>query len=777
MFDKQNRFEEEMNLGHTAAWDQDWNKAAHHYRQALDERPDEPTGLVSLGLALYELGSYDESIENYSRAIEVSPNDPLAYDKVAQLYEMQGKYDDVVSPALLASELYLKQGNTPKSLECLIRVIRGDAENLPAHSRLALIYERTGRKQQSVNEYLMVASLFQHKGDYENARQAVDHALELSPDSREAKEAQTLISAGQPLPKPVAVEIKLPEIEITEEPEVPGESIIKPEASKLDPISETHELAISALANLVFEQNSNGNDPGIENETSVGMPGLEIEPAQLFKSESEPKIFNHLRQAVNLWSQSSKGAAADELERAVELGLDHPAAFFELGAVRSGEDRLESAIRYLQRAVEGPDYALASRLLIGRTLRYMDKLSEAATNYLEALRIADAQLLPDDQSADMLQMYTPIIEAETKQTDPIAKNRLCELVEEILVRPGWQTRLLKARGDFQIDVEGVPAIPVGELISNPQGSKIIESVRQINQFARANYWRSAMEEAFFAIQFAPTYLPLHTYMGELLLKQDHLSEAVNKFETIAKTYQARGETQHAVKVLQRIIKAAPMDLSARIQLISLLEEMGYHDQAVEEKVNLAGVYYNLADLSRAREVYLDAYKIAQNSGSSGDIKVNILYHLADVELQSLDWKHAEEIYTQIQLLKPDDHQATEKLIEIKLRLGQDQQANSDLNEYLSELDLSGEEQAGQTYIEKLAAEYPNRVFIRQKNAELYQKTGQVSLAINEYDEIGELLLDAGDRQGAIEAIEVILTLDPPNKSQYQDLIDSLKTED
>jgi tetratricopeptide (TPR) repeat protein len=415
--------------------------------------------------------------------------------------------------------------------------------------------------------------------------------------------------------------------------------------------------------------------------------------------------------------------------------------------------------------------------MIARALRYMDRLSEAATNYLEALRLADAQLVPDDQTADMLRMYSPIIEAETKQTDPVAKNQLCDMVENLLVRPGWQSYLLQARGDFQIDVEGVPAIPVGELISNPQGDKIVESVRQINQYARSSYWRSAMEEAFFAIQFAPTYLPLHTYMGELLLKQDNLPEAVNKFEAIAKTYRARGETQHAAKILQRLIKAAPMELSARTQFISLLEEMGNFNLAIEEKLNLAGVYYNFADLSRAGEVYLEAYKLAENTGANSDLKVKILYHLADVEMQSLDWKHAEEIYTQIQSLNPEDRQATEKLIDIKLRLGQDKEANNAIDEYLSFMEVTGEEGFVLAYIEKLAAGYPDRIYIRQKNAELLEKSGKIDKAIQEYDDIGEALLDAGDRQGAIDAIERILTLDPPNRSEYQDLINDLKSED
>jgi tetratricopeptide (TPR) repeat protein len=775
MPEQQNHFDEEMRLGHTAAWDQDWEKAADHYRHALDERPDELNALVSLGLALYELGSYDQSINYYARAVEVGPDDPIAHDRVAQLYEMEGQFHEAISPALLASELYLKQGNVAKAVECLARVTRVDAENLPAHARLALIYERTGRTRQSVNEYLVVASLFQHKNNLEQAKQAVEHALVLSPGSKEAKEAQILISNDQHLPKPIPIQIDLHKPKIPEEP-IQRDTPFEAQSTQNDPIAESHEVAISVLANLVFEQNSNGDTAPNLRDTSNPFIIAGSSSEYYFKGDSDPEIFNYVRQAVDLWSQGSKGAAADELEKAIDKGLDHPAAYFELGSVRSGEDRLESAIRYLQRAVLDPNFALASRLLIARTYRYMGRLSESATNYLEALRLADAQLVPEDQSADMLHMYTPIIEAESKHTDPEAKNRLCDNIENILVRPGWQSYLLQARGDFQIDVEGVPAIPVGELISNPQGGKIIESVRQINKYARAKHWRSAMEEAFFAIQFAPTYLPLHTYMGELLLKQDNLDEAVDKFEAIAKTYRARGEVLHAIKILRRLIKAAPMDLSARTQLISLLREKGDFDQAIHEQINLAGVYYNLADLSRAREVYLDAFKTAQNSGANTDLKVKILYHLADVELQSLDWKHAEEIYSQIQTLQPDDNLATEKLIELKLRLGQEEQAEEDLRDYASFMEVTGKDEDFQTYIDKLVGEYQNTLFIRQVRAKILQKKGHIDLAIQEYDQIGEMLLDAGDREGAIKVIEMILDLDPPNKSQYQDLIFSLKSE-
>jgi tetratricopeptide (TPR) repeat protein len=226
-------------------------------------------------------------------------------------------------------------------------------------------------------------------------------------------------------------------------------------------------------------------------------------------------------------------------------------------------------------------------------------------------------------------------------------------------------------------------------------------------------------------------------------------------------------------VLQRLIKAAPMDLEARIQLIALHEEMNHLNEAVTEKVNLAGVYYNLADLTRSREVYLDAYQLAQNTGSSREMSIKILHNLADIEMQSLDWKHAQEIYEQIQSIKPDDPQAAEKLIELRLRLGQDQQAQDELEDYLSFMDLSENNQAALEFLEKLVEEYPDRIYYREKKAELHLKQDQNEAAVQEYDAIGEMLLEAGDTQGALQAIETILDLNPPNIDEYRGIIETL----
>jgi tetratricopeptide (TPR) repeat protein len=774
MTEPESLFQQALNQGHTAAWDQDWQNAVDRYRQALDLSPEDPIALVSLGLAYFELGSYQESLECYSRALEYSPEDPLPFEKTSQLYELLGQNSESIAPSLRASELYLGDGNIPKSIECLARVTRLDAENLPAHSRLALIYERTGRIQQAVTEFLIVASLMQHAGDEDGAHKAAEHAQTLLPDCNEAAQAFSLIENGEQLPLPISLGVDAGQVQPTAGIEDALEGVSKVEKPELDPIAEAKQTALVTLANLVFERDDLRPGTSIgervtESDTAVGGA---ISADRLSNGDLKT-MYMYLQNAVEFHGNRLEDQAADALERAVELGLNHPAAYFYLGLIRSRGDRLESSIRYLQRSLGDGEYAFAARLILGKTLRFMGRLNESATNYLEALRLADGQTVPEDQAVDMMKMYDPIIEAEAKQTDPGVKNKLCDIVDELLFRPNWQQNLEQVKADYQINVDGAPAMPVGEILSNAEGNKIVESVMKINQYARLGYLRSAMEEAYFAVQFAPTYLPLHTYMGELLIKQERLPEAMDKFGAIAQTYRARGESLHAIQILQRIINAAPMDLEARKQLISLNEERGQFSEAIQEKIKLASVYYNLADLSRSRSVYFEAYQLNQNTTSNKGLSVQILHHLADIELQSLDWKQAVQIYQEIRTIDSKNDQAFEKIIELNLRLAQEQQAINELDEYLASMEFSGKNDQAVQFLGKITKENPDKLNFRQKVVDYYLQQGYQDKAIEELDALGEIFLNAGENDQAMRVIEKIIELDPPNKVEYLDLIAKL----
>lgn len=402
------------------------------------------------------------------------------------------------------------------------------------------------------------------------------------------------------------------------------------------------------------------------------------------------------------------------------------------------------------------------------------RLKDGSIEYLEALRQADAQVVPENQAEDLLQLYEPIIEAHRHDDDAEFQTRLCENVAGLLMRPDWRDQMVRARTQMPVQGSEVPVIPLAEILTEARSSQVVDSLGTIYQLANSGNLRSAMEESFYAIQYAPTYLPLHTYMGELLVKQGLVQDAIAKLLAVARTYNTRGETHRAVDVYRRIIDFAPMDLAARNFLIEQLISMGQITEAINEYMELADVYYSLADLDMTRKTYSDALRLAQTSRLDRAWRVQVLHRMADIDLQSLDWRQALRIFEQIRTLEPNDEKSRSSLIELNFRLGQEHNALAELDDFLRHLATSGQRKKAQSFLEDLVKENPERIAIRRRLAELYRQTGMRKQAIEQLDTIGEALLESGDRAGALKVIEEILGLNPPNAIDYQNLLNSLR---
>ena len=192
-----------MNDGHSAAWDQEWDKAVSAYRRALQEFPDHPKALNSLGLALYQLNNIEEALQIYVNVAKVSPDDPAPMEKVAQISERLGELKKAVEASMLAGDLFFKQRDTDKALENWVRVTNLNPEHALAHSRLAQVHEKLGHAPQAVTEYLAIASILQRAGNLDKAKEMVGKAQSLLPNSTEVKQAITSLNTGQLLPKPM----------------------------------------------------------------------------------------------------------------------------------------------------------------------------------------------------------------------------------------------------------------------------------------------------------------------------------------------------------------------------------------------------------------------------------------------------------------------------------------------------------------------------------------------------------------------------------------------
>jgi tetratricopeptide (TPR) repeat protein len=759
-----------MNEGHSAAWDQDWKKAAAAYRKALQEFPDQPKALNSLGLALYQLGEFDEGLRIYQRVAQLTPDDPVPLEKVAQISERLGDLTAAAESASKAAEMFLSQREVDKALENWVRITTLHPEDVAAHSRLAMVHERLGHAQQAVTEYLALASILQRAGKPDKAQEMITRAQQLLPQSAEARQAQTLLKSGQLLPKPIRPRGGTGPISMAKVKQMEMTQPRQQATSGLDPVAEARQRALTKLAEVLFDY----TDDSPAAQERRGLSAIMKGTGTLSLQQSEQsKVVLHLGQAIDAQTKNQEALAAEELEHAMEAGFQHPALYFNLGYLRAKSDRLESAIRNLAHSIRHNDYGLGSRLLMGEILFKKGQLKQAAIEYLEALKLADAMTVSADEADAISQLYEPLLESQQGQKDEAVNRRLCENVSKMLMRADWRDQIHSTREQMRRTQEGSTPTPLAEVVLQAQSSGVIDSINRIHQLARAGSLRSAMDEAFDAVQHAPTYLPLHSLMGDLLIQDGRSQDAITKFSVVAHAYSVRGEVAQATKLLRRVIQLAPMDLAARTRLIDQLVARGQVDEAIKEYLELADLYYRLAELDMARKTYTTALRIVQQASGDRRWNVHILQRMADIDMQRLDWKQAVRVYEQIRTLHPEDQATRKQLIELYMRMGQQNQATAELDSFLTYMNSNGKGADALPFLEDLIKEHEDSMLFQGKLAEQLHALGRTEEAISRLDALGESLLQMGKKPEAVRIINQILLMNPPNAEDYRQLLAQL----
>jgi hypothetical protein len=81
---------------------------------------------------------------------------------------------------------------------------------------------------------------------------------------------------------------------------------------------------------------------------------------------------------------------------------------------------------------------------------------------------------------------------------------------------------------------------------------------------------------------------------------------------------------------------------------------------------------------------------------------------------------------------------------------------------------------GIEFLKGMVLDHPDKVELHKRLADVYHRAGQKIEAIAELDTIGDLLVSAGNRAGAIQVIQKIISLNPPNGVEYQRLLEQLQ---
>ncbi len=284
----------------------------------------------------------------------------------------------------------------------------------------------------------------------------------------------------------------------------------------------------------------------------------------------------------------------------------------------------------------------------------------------------------------------------------------------------------------------------------------------------------AMEEAMLALDYVPSYLALHGRMAEILIKTGNKNAGMVKLRTIARTHMVRGEIPQATAVYDRIVRANPIDVETRKQMIDLLAQQDRVEDAIKQDLELADLFKHMAQLDSARETLLAALMLSQRGRIDPKWAIQILEMMGDIDLSRLDVRQALEDFEQICELDPENEPARAHVIDLNLRLGQEKQAAEALDIHLDQLVKAGRGQDALTMIEDLAREYPGKQALHSRLAEAYRAADRKADAIAQYDALGEIQLDAGQVQEAIQTIQIIIDLDPPNIEDYEELIRNIQ---
>jgi tetratricopeptide (TPR) repeat protein len=372
-------------------------------------------------------------------------------------------------------------------------------------------------------------------------------------------------------------------------------------------------------------------------------------------------------------------------------------------------------------------------------------------------------------------LYEPLIEANAHLTDTVVMERICDNVSQMLLCPDWRDKLLMAREQLPKSAEGSPPMPVAEMLAQAHSSQVIETLGKVRALAQAGHVRSAIDEAFNCFKYAPTYLPLHTLIGDLLIQQGRTQDAITKYTVVAEAYSVRGESTQAIDLLRRIVEVAPMDMVIRNRLINQLATSGMVDEAINEYFGLADIYYRLAELDMARKTFTTALRLAQQGGANRTWSVKLMRRMADIDMQRLDWRQALRVFEQIRTLDPDDATVRRSLVDLYIRLTQFPQANAELENFLAHLQRTGRRGEAIQFLEDLVNEYPTQFILRRALAEEYRQAKRITDAVVQLDVLGDLLLNSGDRDGAIQTMEAIMAMNPPNREAYKTLLSKLKS--
>jgi tetratricopeptide (TPR) repeat protein len=747
------RYEEALNRGHSYSWDQQWPEAIEAFRTAVKEFPQEPAPYAGLGMAYAELGQLSKALDNYKTAARYSKGDIIHLKPIAELQEQIGMSVEAGQTHQAIGEIQLRLQKIDEAVTHWLRATRLAPDALLSHQRLASVYQRQGQTPNAVQEYLAMARIFQMQGQSDKAMEACQTALRLDPRHSEALTALEFLQHGHPLPEPTELPTPIPASSPLGSLEENVWSGNDDKGDSSSPVQDAQRKALAELAGVIFDESEDDDEQDLG-----GIAKLERDAL--------------ITQALDYQTKGMVNEAISFYERAIAAGVTSPAAHFNLGLLLQEKMRFDEAIREFETTVKDPDFRLASHFALGESYRGRGRIEKAIEHFITALKIVDLDTVQHDQADRLIELYENLADSLLTKGESEQAVGFANSLVEFLSRKGWKDKVKDARTRLD-SLSGGRTMILGDILT--AGSQhVLESLYLGQEYARRSFYSSAIEETYRAIQLSPDYLPAHMQLGDLLAQQNRPEAAVMKFMVVGDAYRARGDINGAIFAYERSADISPMDLNLKGRLIDLLKRHGDIDRSLEHYIAMGEVYYQLAQVDKARESYQEALKLAPRGAPEKKWRVRLLRLIADIDLQRFDWRRALAAYQELHKEDPTDERATITLVDLYYKVGQPESGLRELDRYLIYLVKSGRGGKVEGILTDMLQQRPTDSGAADRLLRLYGQRKQIDQAIKLLDQLGEAQLNAGETAKAIQTIEKLLKLNPPNRGDYEQLLTELR---
>jgi len=734
------------------AWDKKWSRAIEAYERALSEFPDDVTALTGLGLAYAETRQLERALEVYRKAANVSPDNPEVLQRVGHMLERLAQWPDAARAYVAAADACLKVRDAAQAIDLWKKAAVLDPQNVEARTQLARAYQERGQPHQAARQHLILARVEHRKGRHAQALAHCKAALELAPRNAEARGMLEAIQQRKPLPDGPTARLQpgadgkrtLDSFAVFEDIEV-GQAMMRDDARQVSPANLVRERTLKQLAEAAFAD--------------------DLDAAQLQAALT-------LARAVDFHSRGVMDRAIEAYVDAIRAGSDTPAARFNLGLLYCETRDYPRAIENLSRALGSPDLDPGVHYALAECYYAWGKMTDALQHLLQVLKMIDAQAASEERASEIDDAYDQF----ARGLGPTEAQQLIKTVFAFLSSPGWGRKALEMRRQMERLTGGAILITLAETMAEPRAQIAADAMARIQRYMEQGLLPTALEECFWAIQQVPYYLPLHLRLADILIAKGHIEEAVLKYTTIAETYRVRGQVQRAVAIYRRALDLSPMAVDIRERLIQVLLGARMYNQAIEQYMSVADAYYQLAQVNRAIEKYSEALRYVPRAEQARDWEVSVLHRIGDIYMQRLNWKQAIRAYERVRRVDPENEKARTYLVDLYFKTGQRERAIQELDELIAFYRDSQRDTQGLAALREFAQSRPDEPALHIRLARLYLNLDRREEAIAELDTVGELQLNAGMTQEAIQTVQAIIHLGPANVEGYRQLLRQLRNQ-